>query len=118
MSEKLGQLEVIDIPKIAGSLKDEWVNVDLSEVDDIKRESNQLYLDEQYQESLEKLEEAFEGLKRVADDSVKVKETALFWIYMIEWFTVTGTCVLTGFVLWTLMVRRRLYREVEVTRAR
>lgn len=91
---------------------------ELSDVDDLKRDSNRLYLEEQYQESLEKLEEAFEGLKRVADDSVKVKETALFWIYMIEWFTVTGTCVITGFVLWTLMVRRRLYRQVEVTRSR
>lgn len=36
MADKLGHLEVIDIPKIADSLKDEWVNVDLSEVDDSK----------------------------------------------------------------------------------
>jgi len=63
------------------------------------------------------LEQAFEELKKVSDESVVMKEKALFWIYMVEWFTVMGTSVLTGFVLWTLMVRRRLYREVKVTRS-
>jgi hypothetical protein len=89
----------------------------LYEVDDVKRESDGLYMDERYTESLAKLQEAFDGLKSVAEESIKLKESALFWVYMVEWFTVSGTCILTGFVLWTLMVRRRLYREVKVTRA-
>ncbi len=88
----------------------------LSQIDDIKRESDRLYIEERYAESLEKLDEVFEGLKVGADDSVQVKRNALFWIYIIEWFIVTGTFVFAGFVLWTLMVRRRLYREVSVTR--
>jgi hypothetical protein len=89
----------------------------LSEVDDTKKAADRLYLEDRYEESLEKLKEAFEGLKRVSDESVVMKEKALFWIYMAEWLTVMGTAVLTGFVLWTLMVKRRLYREVKVTRS-
>jgi len=30
---------------------------------------------------------------------------------------VTGVSMLAGFVLYTLMIKRRLYREVSVTRA-
>ncbi len=89
----------------------------LSDVDDMKRQADLLYMEERYAESLEKLDEAFADLRELSDESVRVKDQALLWIYMIEWFTVTGTLVLAGFVLWTLMVRRRLYREVQVTRA-
>jgi len=89
----------------------------LFEVDDAKKRADRLYLEERYEESLEKLKEAFEELTTVSDESVAMKEKALFWIYMAEWFTVMGTSVLTGFILWTLMVRRRLYREVKVTRS-
>lgn len=90
----------------------------LGEVDDIKKESDHLYMEERYHDSLDKLQEAYAGLREVAENSVKVKEAALLWIYIVEWFAVTGTAILTGFIVWTLMVRRRLYREVSVTRAR
>jgi len=89
----------------------------LAEVDGVKKAADRLYLEERYEESLDKLGEAFEGLKAVSAESVVMKEKALFWIYVAEWFTVMGTFVLTGFILWTLMVRRRLYREVRVTRS-
>jgi len=91
---------------------------ELGDVDDLKSESDKLYMEERYDESLSRLEEAFNGLKQVASHSVRMKKTALFWIYMVEWFAVTGTAILTGVVVWTLMVRRRLYREVSVTRSR
>jgi len=35
---------------------------------------------------------------------------------LIEWAAVTGTSLLGGVVLYTLMVRRRLYAEVPVTK--
>ena len=37
---------------------------------------------------------------------------------MIEYLVVTATCLITGTVLYTLMVRRRLYREVEMTKGK
>ena len=90
----------------------------LDEVDGIKRESDSLYMEQRFEDSLAKLEEAYEELGRLAKESVEVKDRALFWIYMVEWLAVSGTCVLTGVIVWTLMVRRRLYREVDITRAR
>jgi len=35
---------------------------------------------------------------------------------VIEWLAVTGTSMVCGFLLWLLMIRRRLYREVRTTR--
>jgi len=90
----------------------------LDEVDGIKRESDSLYMEQRFEDSLAKLEEAYEELGSLAKESVEVKDRALFWIYMVEWLAVSGTCVLTGVIVWTLMVRRRLYHEVDITRAR
>jgi hypothetical protein len=38
------------------------------------------------------------------------------WVYIIEWFVAVSTLFISGFILWTLMVRRRLYREIDATR--
>jgi hypothetical protein len=46
----------------------------------------------------------------------KEKDAALFWVYVVEWLMTSSTLFVSGFVLWTLMVRRRLYRAVEATR--
>ena len=55
-------------------------------------------------------------MDRVEDEAVKAKNQALLWIYAIEWLVVTGTLMIGGFILWSLMVRRKLYREVDVSR--
>jgi hypothetical protein len=52
------------------------------------------------------------------DEALKLKDQALFWIYVSEWSVVTGTFLLCSFVVWSLMVKRRLYREVEETKLR
>ncbi len=49
-------------------------------------------------------------------ESVRIRRRALMWIYLTEWLVVTGTAMFCGFVLWTLMVKRRLYREIETTK--
>jgi len=91
---------------------------ELAQVDTIKAEADRLYLEGSYQESLEMMEGAFDGLGKVSKDSMRMREKALFWIYLVEWFVVTGTSMVAGFALWSLMVRRRLYREVALTRLR
>ena len=52
----------------------------------------------------------------IESESAKIRRRALVWIYVTEWIAVTGTSMLAGFLLWSLMVRRRLYREVTTTR--
>jgi hypothetical protein len=115
-SEKGLAISVIQFVEKFGATTGELYEL-LDEADDIKRESDRLYMEERYEESLDRLREAFEGLIRLGERSVEAKESALFWVYTIEWLAVTGTMTLVGFVLWSLMVRRRLYREVQVTRA-
>jgi hypothetical protein len=55
-------------------------------------------------------------LEEIEGRAVDLKDRALLWVYLIEWLAVTGTCLAAGFVLWTLMVRRRLYKEIAVTK--
>jgi uncharacterized membrane protein len=75
-----------------------------------------LYVNGGYEESLEKLESALENLNKVSQLALKAKDEALLWVYVVEWFTVSGTAMLAGVVLWTLMIRRSAYREVRTTR--
>jgi hypothetical protein len=116
-SEKSMAISVIQFVEKFGAQTDE-LNELLSEADDMKKESDRLYMEDRYSEALDKLREAFEGLLRLGERCVETKEAALLWVYTIEWLAVTGTLTVVGVVLWSLMVRRRLYREVSVTRAR
>jgi len=50
--------------------------------------------------------------------ALRLKDRALFWIYVIEWLSVSATFLVAGFAVWTLMVRRRLHREIAMTRLR
>jgi uncharacterized membrane protein len=60
-----------------------------------------------------------DGKLAEADDlAVKAKDTALLWVYVTEWLVVSGALLACGSVLWSLMVRRRLYRQVHATRIR
>jgi hypothetical protein len=79
-------------------------------------EATPLYLDLRLQEALETFERVDEMVKDVEVLAIEVKNRALFWVYVVEWLAVTGTSMITGFILWTIMVRRRLYRMVKTTR--
>jgi hypothetical protein len=88
----------------------------ITEIDQMRREAENLFLEQEYSLALQKLDEVNEEFRLLSQDLVDLKERALFWIYVFEWLTVCATIMICGFVLWTLMVRRRLYREVRVTR--
>ena len=83
---------------------------------ELKSELISLYVEGSYDESLERLDSALENLERASQLAMKAKDEALFWVYVIEWFTVSGTGMMCGAILWTLMVRRAAYREVGTTR--
>ncbi len=85
---------------------------------DLRRaEAGELYVQEDYEGCLRGLEDAREELKKIEVESVKVKARAMLWIWMVEWMVVTSTLMIVGSLLWALMIRRRLYREVATTRA-
>jgi hypothetical protein len=62
------------------------------------------------------LESSITELRRASSVAFRLKDQAMLWIFLIEWSVVTATLSLAGFAIWTLMVRRRLYREVSYTR--
>lgn len=82
----------------------------------VKKSSDQLYLDTDYTTSLRTIQKAISEAERIGNLAVKAKEKALFWVYLIEWLSVMATLIICGFAIWTLMVRRAVYREVQITR--
>jgi hypothetical protein len=86
---------------------------------DLEREAEKAaddYIAQDYEPAIAFLESLFEEVKRSTTEAVRLKDQALLWVYLVEWLAVSGTGAVCGFVLWTVMVRRRTYREVETTR--
>ena len=79
-------------------------------------EGDSLYLKLDYEGMLKTYSTVEQMLKNIEAQAVKLKERALIWVYTIEWVAVSATTTLCGFVLWSLMVRRRYYRPVRVSR--
>jgi uncharacterized membrane protein len=89
---------------------------EVDEVDRVIWDSRPIYFDLRFAEMLEIYNEVDEILKAAEGNAVALKQRALLWVYVIEWLAVTGTSLIAGFILWTVMIRRRLYREVRTTK--
>jgi len=89
---------------------------DLDGIDGVVRETVSLYLDRSYDGAYDAMEEAMDMLAELDKDAAKLKDRALLWVYLVEWSVTTAVFLVAGVVLWTLMVRRRLYREVGATK--
>ena len=79
-------------------------------------DATQAYLDFDYAGSVELVDDSLQTLTRGSEKAFELKDQAMIWIYMIEWMAVTATFSICGFVVWTLMVRKRLYQEIKSTR--
>jgi hypothetical protein len=82
-----------------------------------EEEAERMYLMQEYEEAATMLEGSEEAFRDLSLAMTRLKERAMLWIYIVEWFVVTGTFLVCGTILWSLMVKRRLYREVKITRA-
>jgi uncharacterized membrane protein len=108
-------ISVIDFAeKFGGNLR--RAETELGNADLLRKEVVSHYIKGEYEDSLVALDKTFEKMNEVTDLALKAKDEALLWVYVIEWFTVSGTAMVTGFILWTLMVRKAAYRAVGVTR--
>ena len=92
------------------------IDEEITALEEMVSDSKEDYLDHEFEVATGKSEEALAKLKEIEELALRVKDEALFWVYLIEWLSVSGMSMVSGVVLWTLMVRRRLYREVGVTR--
>ena len=89
---------------------------DLGEISKDKDLAEDEYLEQLYESASARMDKTLLDMELLRDRSIDLKDRALLWIYLIEWLSVTGVMLVSSFVIWTLMVRRRLYREVRVTR--
>ncbi len=94
------------------------VEKDLEAIDADFRRSQELYKEQEWDQALNLLTEMESKMDELDHKAIELKDRALFWIYVIEWFSVAATVFIAGFVVWSLMVKRRLYQDVEVTRLR
>ena len=107
-----GMLEFAD--SFGANTRDMYVRIE--EVDELRRTSLDSYRSYSFADAAEIMESAMSRFAELRDDALDLKDRALFWIYLTQWVTLTGTSLISGFLVWTLMVRRRLYREVKTTR--
>jgi uncharacterized membrane protein len=93
------------------------VEVKIAEADGRRRKSSEDYIDYEFEESRGEMDSAMAAIEEARGMALRLKETALFWVYVTEWSAVSGTSILCGSLLYALMIRRRMYREVGTTRS-
>jgi hypothetical protein len=76
------------------------------------------YLDQEYVAAITFMNDLDPRIAEMSEQARRLKDQALFWVYIIEWMSVTGVSMAAGVTLWSLMVRRRMYRPVGQTRMR
>lgn len=81
-----------------------------------RQQAENWYLEGSFAESENLMRDASEEFSRVESLAKRVKNGALMWVYIIEWLVTTSVLFLSGFILWTLMIRRSLYKEMGSTR--
>jgi hypothetical protein len=92
------------------------VEIGLIDQSDLYEEAKRAFINAQLDEAgrlLSRVSVSYDDLNSLAFD---LWDRAVFWVFLSEWLVVTATSMVAGFVLWTLMIKRRLYREVSETR--
>ncbi len=79
-------------------------------------DASDAYLDEDFNEAHDLIQEGLDYLKEAEKIAIEEKNKALWWIFVIEWSVTTATLFVSSYVLWSLMVRRKMYKAVETSR--
>jgi hypothetical protein len=82
----------------------------------VELQAEEAYLGGNFNDAYDILAEAKTEQAALRVAASRAKDEALFWVYVTEWLALTGTFLVSSYALWALMVRRRLYREVGVSR--
>ncbi len=90
----------------------------IGEIDAAVAAAKPEYLQLHFEQMLDIYRSAGSLLDAVEKDAIKLKNATLAWVYAVEWLAVTATGMVCAFLLWSLMVRRALYKEVRVTALR
>jgi hypothetical protein len=88
----------------------------LSELEEQFENVVEHYLEQDYAITTSFMEELDLKVSEISELAEGLKDQALFWVYVFEWIMITSVSMIAGFILWSLMVKRRLYRPVPGTR--
>lgn len=91
---------------------------EIDALDDLSIGAGKLYTSGDFQESWDSIQEAIDGLTELSGESAAIRRRALLWVYVTEYIAVAGTSMISGYLLWSLMIRRKYYREIKATRLR
>jgi hypothetical protein len=94
------------------------LSIRLAELDLEVEDAVNHYLDEDYQATIQLMQSVSDRVTEITGDAVRLKNEALYWVFVTEWLVVTSTSLATGFLVWSLMIRKRMYREIKSTRLR
>jgi hypothetical protein len=89
---------------------------ELTDLDSRMAKSLDHYLDQEYAECTSMMEEVSLGLKAISTDAARLKDQALYWVYLSEWLAVSSAATIAGVTVWTLMIRRGMYKTIKTTR--
>jgi len=89
---------------------------DLDEINQREKVAEEYYRQDDYDGAAEVFEEIHRSWNDLNGKAIRLKESTLVWVYVIEWFAVSGVALASGFFLWMVMIRRRLYKEMKITR--
>lgn len=92
------------------------IDDEISELDALYQEGVQQYIDLDFSKCQEYMAVVLDRFDEAEKMAMEVKDQALLWVYLVEWLVVSSVLSISGFTLWTLMVRRRLYRPTTPTR--
>ena len=106
---------LLDFAEIFGA-DSSGIYTKVSQTEEYRSEAAQEYLDRDFATAHDTMQEAMSSLKALDEDAMKLKDRALFWVYVVQWLATTGVFMIAIIVLWSLMVRRSLYREVKTTK--
>ncbi len=81
------------------------------------KEAEEYYRMDDYDTASDLFEEIHRSFNELNGKAAEAKRRALTWVYLIEWFAVSGVALVSGVIVWNIMVKRRLYREIGTTRA-
>ncbi len=84
----------------------------VSPISDKAERAEEMYMEQDFQGCQQLMDSIFDDLSQAELRVISMKERALMWVYVAEGLTITAVFMVSSFVLWTVMVRRRLYRTV------
>ena len=76
------------------------------------------YLDQDYSVVVSSMESISGEVAQATEYAVRLKNQAMFWIFISEWVAIASVATIAGVSIWILMIRRRKYRPVPSTKLR